>query len=733
MFSDQDKTERVTAGLGGSEEGADAGMISGFGKFHTNKNGDNPYSRLEWSDILAMVDAPQQDVKKDDAQWLIPSSLDSRVHQEQFDRGCFHALWADCDWKNVEEPLSMTKVAQVVASLIDGADYEVYASRSAKDDQQKCRILIPLDKPLSGGDWVMAQRVLNALLEEAGIPPDTASEGAGQLCYLPNRGAFYDAINQRGRYFFNPLVSWKDPIAAIRQEDQAQADALEAKRDAMRKHGDSLKAADVGQGGPSLIQTFNATFSIDDILIQAGYDQRGQHFRHPQSETGSFSASVKDGRVYSLSSSDPLYTGDHAHDAFSAFTVLFHRGDQRKALIDAGDKWLMIGAESWNAVQRRKFTEERASRDQDRTREHATNGGFSLKSFSIRGDSQQMKQKMLADVFVLGRLALLGQVTHIYAAPNAGKTLITMWLLAGGIEAGTIDPGNVFYINADDNHKGLVNKTELAEKLGFEMLAPGHKGFSPKDFPKHLKSMIDEDSATGVILILDTVKKFTSLMNKNEAADFGAVLREFSLKGGTVIGLAHVNKHRNEDGKPVYQGTTDLKDDADCTYILDITNDGDEYRTVTFTNDKNRGDVAREVTYRYLSKPSASWDEKYLSIKTVGEDEMDRMKAQIESDRRLEKNADCIDAIISALSSGPLNQSGVLQQVDSENGISRKTTRAVLKAHCGPKNHYGQFWTEKKGEKNASLFSLNMAAQSAWIAKKASFRPGGVKSENWKN
>jgi hypothetical protein len=88
--------------------------------------------------------------------------------------------------------------------------------------------------------------------------------------------------------------------------------------------------------------------------------------------------------------------------------VLFHGGDQLKALMDAGNTWLMIGAESWNAVQRREFTEERASRDQDRTREHGTTGGFSLKSFSIRGDSQQMKQKMLADVFVLGRLALLG-------------------------------------------------------------------------------------------------------------------------------------------------------------------------------------------------------------------------------------------------------------------------------------------------------------------------------------
>ena len=706
------------------------GMISGFGKFHSNKNGDQPYLRLSLDDIRKLVDEPPS-VPKDTAQWLIPSHYDSRVHAEQEAHGAFWLLWGDVDWKHLA-PRPMDDVAFVVDGLI-GADFEIYASRSATKDRQKCRVLIPLAEPLCGADWILAQRVLNSLLLEAEIEPDSASEGAGQLLYLPNRGEWFDSISRREGAYFDPLTAWADRIADIRRKDAEEAATVQAAREAARARREALRATNVGEDAQSLIAAFKLTFAVEDILVRAGYTQRGNTFRHPRSETGSFSASIRDSRVHSLSSADPLYTGGGgggAPDAFDAFRILFHEGDRRSALCDAGDNWITIGAESWNQVYRRKFTEDRrAEREHDggaAEENRSTSAGFSLKSFSIRGDSTKMRKQMLADVFVLGRLALLGQVTHFYAAPNAGKTLITMWLLAGGIEAGTIEPGNVFYINADDSHKGLVQKTELAEKLGFEMLAPGYNGFEIKQFSKYLKSMIEENSATGVILILDTVKKFTSLMNKNDAADFGTLLREFSLKGGTVIGLAHVNKHRNEDGKPVYQGTTDLKDDADCTYILDITKDGDEYRTVTFTNDKNRGDVAREATYKYLCKPSALWVEKYSSINTVGEDELERIKAQVETDRRLQKNAGCIDAIILALSSGPLIQGKVLSRVHESDGFSSKKTREVLKAHCGSKNHYGQFWMEKKGEKNASEYSLNLAAEAAWNAKKAGFRAGGI-------
>ncbi len=58
-----------------------------------------------------------------------------------------------------------------------------------------------------------------------------------------------------------------------------------------------------------LIQVFNDAFAIEEILILAGYEQCGDTFMHPESESGSYSASVKDGRVHTLSSSDPLFTG----------------------------------------------------------------------------------------------------------------------------------------------------------------------------------------------------------------------------------------------------------------------------------------------------------------------------------------------------------------------------------------------------------------------------------------
>ncbi len=49
-----------------------------------------------------------------------------------------------------------------------------------------------------------------------------------------------------------------------------------------------------------------------------------------------------------------------AHDSFSVFATLMHNGDQKAAMKDAGDNWLMIGGESWNRVTQREYM-----RDQD--------------------------------------------------------------------------------------------------------------------------------------------------------------------------------------------------------------------------------------------------------------------------------------------------------------------------------------------------------------------------------
>ena len=310
---------------------------------------------ITYEGIQALVDNPQQ-VDKGAAQWLIPSTLPSRKKDEQEQNGEFWLLWADID----KDPPGLLAVEQAVENSIEMFSlYEIYTTRSATEKCQKCRIIIPLDRPLSGLDWGLSQEILNDELEHHGITPDRANEGCSQLFYLPNRGEFYDSISNRDGALFDPLNHW---VLQITSKRQAMAEAEELTQ-ARITESNAKREQRLAKGFKSPIEAFNAAYTVEDILLQFGYDQRGNTFRHPNSESGSYSASVKNKRVHSLSSADPLYTGGGgggAPDAFGAFQILFHGGDRDAALRDACDNWLKVDGEPWNKVRQREYMEKKA-------------------------------------------------------------------------------------------------------------------------------------------------------------------------------------------------------------------------------------------------------------------------------------------------------------------------------------------------------------------------------------
>ena len=312
-----------------------AQLLSGFGARHSEK--ERPYATIDFASIRALVDVPPS-VDKLSAQWFIPSTLLTRTFQAQEEEGEFWMLWADLD----VTPLPLDAITTLISPL--ACDFEIYTSRSATLELPKSRILIPLAKPLSGAQWRLCQEVLNDTLQSGGAMPDRANERCGQLCFLPNRGAFYDARVARLGACFDPIHFWADEIGAKQAALLAQEQVILERRELARAHKASLSPHTT----PSLIDAFNAAYPVEEILLSAGYEQRGHAFRHPNSQSGSYSASVKEGRVHSLSTSDLLYSnGQGAHDAFSAFTVLFAGGDASAALKIAGDEWLMINGESW--------------------------------------------------------------------------------------------------------------------------------------------------------------------------------------------------------------------------------------------------------------------------------------------------------------------------------------------------------------------------------------------------
>jgi hypothetical protein len=678
-------------------------LCSGYGQY------DKQPGTITWQQVLELIDNPQQ-VDKSQSQWLIPSTLLSRTFKEQEQCGEFHSLWSDID----KEPPPLASMIETVESITLGSDLEIYSSRSATQDCPKWHVLVPLFKPLSGADWCLAQEVLNDKLEAAGITPDRASERAAQLCYLPNRGQLYQTYSVReGRLFdaADGFSGFGSEIAAKREQQTAEAEELRQKRESAKARREALTA--IGDN-PDTIGAFRESYTVDAIMLQAGYDQRGSGFRHPNSESGSYSANVKDGRVHALSTADLLYSdGKGAHDSFSAFCVLFHGGDQNAALKDAGDNWLSIGGESWNKVKRREFMQakEGASADDfadfDDFESKAVNDEqFSLAQFSLNGKSEDMRKKMLADKYVLGRIAILGQITAIYAKPNSGKTLLTLYLLIEAVKSGELDGDSVFYINADDTYKGLVYKTELAERYGFQMIAPGLQDFDSNLFLRYLQKMIDGDTASGVVVILDTLKKFTDIMDKRIASDFGKVMRAFAQAGGTLIMLAHTNKNRDTDGKVVVSGTSDIVDDADCAYTLDVKESAGDLCSVIFENIKQRGDVVREAAYSYSRRDGINYLELLASVTELDEDTKRKHKEEQQIELRLIRNAQAITAITETIEAGIHGKTELLEHASKASGIPKPKITKALDDHTGGSWKSGHRWRLERGEKNAKRYHL---------------------------
>lgn len=332
----------------------DGDMVSGLGRFHTNElDPAAPEKRLKkylaigLAGIRKLVDHPQ-DVDKGVAQWLIPSNLPRRCKAAQEADGEYLMLWADLDG---HAPLD--QVQRFIEYAARESDFELYSSKSATEEKQKSRALIPLRAPLKFPDWAICQSILNDELVRAGLPPDRSSEAASQLLYLPNRGAFYDKRSRRNGQLFNPFAAWPAEMDAKRKAIADQAAEMERAKKAAAERRESLQFSG---GTDGAMTAFNRSYSVADVLLMANYAQRGNCFRHPDSESGNYSASVKNGRVNSLSPNDPLYSnGAGARDAFDAFQVLFCDGSRDRALKLAGDEWLMIGGESWNTVNRREW------------------------------------------------------------------------------------------------------------------------------------------------------------------------------------------------------------------------------------------------------------------------------------------------------------------------------------------------------------------------------------------
>jgi hypothetical protein len=174
------------------------------------------------------------------------------------------------------------------------------------------------------------------------------------------------------------------------------------------------------------------------------------------------------------------------------------------------------------------------------------------------------------------------------------------------------------------------------------------------------------------------------------------------MQGGTCIALAHVNKKPGADGRPVYAGTTDIVEDADCAYILRVISGADAAeKVVVFENIKRRGDVCQRVAYSYRNAGGISYSELFQSVRPVDEARV----PSLEEAEKLESDAAVIDAISECIRAGINTKMLLALHAAQRSGVSKRTALNVIDHYTGwdPEKHR---WNYTVGERGAKAYRL---------------------------
>ena len=349
------------ASLDQAQSGANAPAWNGFrvatfaGQHDTHIESGEDYRTLALSSIFE--GKPQSRQKMAGKAFLASTycGYDARSHQAQRANGSFVALVGDID----KGDLQLDAIKAATERFADGAAWFVYSSAHSRDGDRRWRIVLPLDAPAGFDEWYDAQTAFFTFLESAGIPTDRALSRAGQPIYLPNVPyAYKDGTPLRGAngepiYYQSESSGLNAPglditrgivaggIASIKQKRAAD----DRERELVRRAAGDRHASRPRPDGANIIETFNASTSIANMLELCGYEQSprsAEDWRSPMQTGDTYATRIIEGKWVSLSASDAAAAVGSAHgagcygDAYDLYVHYKHGGDHKSAYRELG-------------------------------------------------------------------------------------------------------------------------------------------------------------------------------------------------------------------------------------------------------------------------------------------------------------------------------------------------------------------------------------------------------------
>jgi hypothetical protein len=276
----------------------------------------------------------------------------------------------------------------------------------------------------------------------------------------------------------------------------------------------------------------------------------------------------------------------------------------------------------------------------------------------------------------------------IVGIPGAGKTTILEFIAAQ-------ISGTVLYINGDISAGDVPEARRRAEAGGYHLLAPDIKvGLSMDDVIERLRGLsVSSEDLSDTIIIIDTLKKITAMISKGASADIYKLIRSLTGRGATVICLGHCNKYPDQNGWPIYEGTSDLRSDFDELALLHA----------------HKGDYGKVTSSLYWDEQGCPWAKSRAFVqaqswtidvednrKVTEDDEWSDTVELSKEKREAMHTADVIREIHALLTRrGAMVQGDIIEHLAGTHG--KRITRRVLKHQAG------KAWNISSGEHNAQV------------------------------
>jgi len=293
-----------------------------------------------------------------------------------------------------------------------------------------------------------------------------------------------------------------------------------------------------------------------------------------------------------------------------------------------------------------------------------------------------------------GGLIGQGHLAVICAPAGAGKTQMAKFV------AMRLAPEfKVLFFQEDASAGDLPALHEHAQAHGYSLMNSTLAGSSPDKQLEVLEGLVkDAVDLNNFVLIFDTLKKFCDLMSKGGSRGFFRLMRALTLRGATVILLGHVNKHKSADGKPLFEGVGDVRNDVDELIYLESTPRADDGTvTMTMRPDKARCAI-KEATF-------------VLDTHTMIVRQADRVvdvNGMLQAQRQRAAAETVVASICKTLAGGGLGFEALRRAVMADTGEGRNRVGQVIEAYCSdePSDTHALWLQTRIAKNNTRYISL---------------------------